>query len=112
DGSYYSNHYAPDEERPEVQNFVKKYKEEYGAAPDGLAALAYDSGILLADALGRADSFDGPALAKAIAATKDFHGVTGVFSIDANRNAKKPAVIVGFKGKTPHYVTTIAPPST
>jgi branched-chain amino acid transport system substrate-binding protein len=111
DGSYYSNHYAPDEERAEVQNFVKKYKAEFNAVPDGLAALAYDSMLLLADAMKRADSLDGPALAKAIAATKDFHGVTGVFSIDAGRNAKKSAVIVGFKGKVPHYVTTIQPPS-
>jgi branched-chain amino acid transport system substrate-binding protein len=112
DGSYYSNHYSPDEQRPEVQNFVKKYKEEYNVVPDGLAALAYDSALLLGDALKRAESSDGAGLAKAISATKDFHGVTGVFSIDANRNAKKSAVIVGFKGSKPHYVTTIQPPST
>jgi branched-chain amino acid transport system substrate-binding protein len=110
DGSYYSNHYSPDEDRPEVKNFVQKYKAEYNAVPDGLAALGYDAAKLLFDAMGRADSLDGPALAKAIAATKDFHGVTGIFSIDEHRDAKKTAVIVQMKDGSPHYLTTVPPP--
>jgi branched-chain amino acid transport system substrate-binding protein len=91
---------------------VKKYKEDYGATPDGLAALGYDATLLLADAMKRAESLDGPALAKAIAGTKDFHGVTGIFSIDEHRDAKKSAVVVQAKDGKPAYVTTIAPPST
>lgn len=111
DGSYYSNHYAPTEERPEVQNFVKKYQAEYGGIPDGLAALGYDATLLLADAIKRAEALDGPALAKSIAATKDFHGVTGVFSIDEHRDAKKSAVVVQAKDGKPLFVTSISPPS-
>lgn len=111
DGSYYSNHYAPDEQRPEVSNFVKKYKDEFGTVPDGLAALGYDATLLLGDAIKRSKSLEGAEIAKAIAATKDFRGVTGVFSIDADRNAKKSAVVVQFKGAMPSYVTTIAPPN-
>jgi len=110
EGTYYSNHYSPDEQRPEVQNFVKKYQAEYNATPDGLAALGYDAAKLLLDAMGRAEALDGPTLAKAIAATKDFHGVTGIFSIDEHRDAKKTAVVVEMKEGKPHYVTTIAPP--
>jgi branched-chain amino acid transport system substrate-binding protein len=111
EGSYYSNHYSPDEQRPVVQEFVKKYQADFGQVPDGLAALGYDAAKLLFDAMGRAESLDGPALAKAIAATKDFQGVTGVFSIDENRNAKKPAVVVVMKGGKPAFVTNIAPPN-
>jgi branched-chain amino acid transport system substrate-binding protein len=110
EGSYYANHYSPDEERPMVQSFVKKYQADYGQTPDGLAALGYDAALLLFDAMKRADALDGPTLAKAIAATKDFQGVTGIFSIDANRNAKKSAVVVVMKGGKPAYVTTIQPP--
>ncbi len=110
EGTYYSNHYSPDEQRPEVQNFVKKYQAEYNATPDGLAALGYDAAKLLLDAMGRAEALDGPTLAKAIAATKDFHGVTGIFSIDEHRDAKKTAVVVEMKEGKPHFVTTIAPP--
>ncbi len=97
-GSYFSNHYAPEEDRPEVQNFVKKYKEKFGAIPDGLAALGYDAALVLFDAMDRAPSLSGKDLRDAIAATKNFTGVTGTFSIDEKRNAQKSAVIIEYKG--------------
>jgi len=110
EGSYFSNHYSFQEDRAEVKNFVEKYKTDYGATPDGLAALGYDAARLLFDAMGRADSLDGKALAAAIASTKGFKGVTGSISMDANRDARKSAVIVQMKGGMPVYVTTIEPP--
>jgi branched-chain amino acid transport system substrate-binding protein len=97
-GNYFSNHYAPEEDRPEVKNFVEKYKQEYGKTPDGLAALGYDAALVLFDAMERSPSLDGKALRDAIAATKNFTGVTGTFSIDENRNAQKSAVVVEYQG--------------
>ncbi len=97
-GNYFSNHYAPEEDRPEVKNFVEKYKKEYGKTPDGLAALGYDAALVLFDAMERAPSLDGKALRDAIAATKNFTGVTGTFTIDEDRNAQKSAVIVKYEG--------------
>ena len=44
-----------------------------------------------------------------IAKTKDFNGVTGKITIDAQRNAVKPAVVVKVDGNVNRYVTTIAP---
>jgi branched-chain amino acid transport system substrate-binding protein len=110
-GSYFTNHYAPDEKRPEVQEFVEKYRKQYGQVPDALAVLGYDAAKLLFDAMKRAPSLSGSDLAAAIAATRDFHLVTGVVSIDENRNAKKPAIVVEMKGGAPTYVATIEPPS-
>jgi branched-chain amino acid transport system substrate-binding protein len=110
EGSYFSNHYSFQEKRPEVQNFVTKYKADYGQIPDGLAALGYDAARLLFDAMRRAPSLDGKDLAAAIAATKDFPGVTGKITIDAQRNAQKSAVVVQMQGGLPIYVTTIEPP--
>jgi len=49
-------------------------------------------------------------LAAAIAATKDFPGVTGIITIDAQRNARKPAVILKLKDGKPSYFATIEPP--
>lgn len=109
EGSYFSNHYSFQEDRPEVKNFVTKYTADYGQIPDGLAALGYDAARLLFDAMGRAPSLGGKDLAAAIAATKDFKGVTGLITMDANRNASKSAVVVQMKGGVPVYVTTIAP---
>ncbi|HWU85893.1 MAG TPA: ABC transporter substrate-binding protein [Kofleriaceae bacterium] len=96
-GNFFSNHYAPEEDRPEVKNFVAKYKEKYKGTPDGLAALGYDAALVLFDAMDRAPSLSGKDLRDAIAATKSFTGVTGTFSIDEKRNAQKSAVVIEYK---------------
>jgi len=93
-GSYYSNHYSPEEESPVVKNFVTKYKAEFNSTPDGLAALGYDAANLLFAALDRAPSLGGKDLAATIASTKDFVGVTGTITIDPKRDASKSAVVV------------------
>ncbi|HXB60065.1 MAG TPA: ABC transporter substrate-binding protein, partial [Candidatus Acidoferrales bacterium] len=69
----------------------------------------YDSAMILADAIKRAGATDGPKVRDALAATKDFHGVTGNITIDANRNASKPAVILEIKNGQYNYVQTISP---
>ena len=109
EGSYYSNHYSHEDTRPAVQTFVSTYQTRFGAVPDGLAALGYDSAKLLAQAMDRSPSLSGKDLAQAIAQTKDFAGVTGTITIDAERNAEKSAVIVQMRGGQPRYVTTIHP---
>jgi branched-chain amino acid transport system substrate-binding protein len=111
EGSYFSNHYSPDEQRPEVQDFVKKYQAKFGGVPDGLAALGYDAGRLLFEAMDRAPSLGGKDLAAAIAATKDFAGVTGKISINAKRDAEKSAAVLQVKDKGYGFVASIAPPS-
>jgi branched-chain amino acid transport system substrate-binding protein len=110
DGCFFSNHYSHEEQRPEVQAFVKKYQAQYGKIPDGLAAMGYDAARLLFDAMDRSPSLSGADLAKTIAATKDFAGVTGKITIDEKRNARKLAVVLGIKGGVPFYAATIQPP--
>ncbi len=98
EGSYYSNHYAPDQATDDVKVFVEKYKAAYGGqTPDGLAALGYDAALILADALKRSNCEGGKALRDAIASTKGFKGVTGMITIDKNRDATKSAVMVEMK---------------
>jgi len=109
EGCFYSEHYSPEDPNPRIQNFITKYKAKYNATPDGLAALGYDAARLLADAMTRAPSLSGDDLAAAIAATRDFEGVTGTFSIDAARNAVKPAVILKIKDRQPRYEATVEP---
>lgn len=110
DGSFYSNHYSPEDPNPRVQEFIKKYKEKFGETPDGLAALGYDAARILAQAMASAPSLKGDEIASALAATKDFDGVTGKISIDAQRNAVKPAVMLEMKNGVATYVATIEPP--
>ena len=98
EGCFYSNHYHVDDPSPSVKDFVNRYQERYGAKPDALAALGYDSAKVLADAIKRAGKTDGPALRDAIAATKDFTGVTGKITLGADRNpVGKKLVILEIK---------------
>ena len=86
EGAFYSTHYFPSDPNPIVQKFVKAYQQRHNRTPDGLAALAYDAARVLADAIRRAGSTDGPKLRDAIAATKDFQGVTGSITLGPDRD--------------------------
>jgi len=110
EGTYYASHYSSDSTAPEVQDFVKKYRARFnGETPDSMAPLAYDAALIVADAIRRAGSTDGAKIREALAATKDFPGVTGRTSIDAQRNASKSAVMLVVKNGKPTYVDTVAP---
>ena len=110
-GCYYSTHFSPENQDPVVQAFVKKFKARWGANenPDAFAALGYDAAFVLVDAIKRAGTTDGPKLRDALAATKNFAGVTGVTNIDANRDASKPAAIIAIKGGKLEFLKTVAP---
>lgn len=112
EGCFYTNHYAPDQTESRVRTFIEQYQKEFGGAtPDGLAALGYDAAMLLFDAMKRASEPKGKALRDAIAASKNFPGVTGDITINENRDAKKSAVVVEMAGEPlgPKYVTTVTP---
>jgi len=108
-GCYFSNHYSTDNPSPVVQKFVKDYKDRYKQVPDALAALGYDAAKILADAMQRAGSTDGKKVRDALAATKDFQGVTGKITINSDRNAVKPAVVLKVENGKFVYSQTINP---
>ena len=110
EGTYYSTHFSPENTDPAVQQFVAAFKAKYGGeTPDAMAALGYDSAMVLADAIRRAGTTDGPAIREALAATRNFNGVTGATTLDANRDASKPAVIITVKDGRFQYVETVEP---
>ncbi len=112
DGCYYSNHYSDEDQRPEIQDFLKKFramKLDPETPPDSLAALGYDAARVLFAAIERAPSLSGKDLAAAIATTKDFKGVTGSITIDKDRNASKTAIMLKMKDGAPHFMAAIEP---
>lgn len=90
---YISDHYSGDNPDPVVQTFVKSYQAKFNRAPDSIAALGYDAAKVLADAITRANSTEGPKIREALASA-DVPGVTGRLKINASRNVDKPAVIL------------------
>jgi branched-chain amino acid transport system substrate-binding protein len=109
-GCYFTNHYSPDEDRPEVKAFVAAYKARYnGKTPDAMAILGYDAMRLMADAIGRAGSTHGKAIRDALAHTQNFPGASGNITMDANRNAQKPIVILKIENDKTHFVGSVKP---
>ncbi|MDX2166972.1 MAG: ABC transporter substrate-binding protein [Deltaproteobacteria bacterium] len=110
EGTYITNHYSPEDQRPEVQKFIADYKAKYGGkTPDAMAVLGYDAMRMMADAIRRAGSTDGDKIRDALATTKDFSGVSGHISMDAERNAQKDIVVLQIRDGQFRFVESIAP---
>lgn len=93
-GCFFSTHYSVENQAPEVQEFLNKYKTKYGDAPDALAALGYDAARVLFESIKKAGTTESKALRDAIAQTKDFKGVTGSITLGPTRDAVKSAVVL------------------
>lgn len=110
EGTYFSTHCSSEQGTPEMRAFVDAYKKRYdGKTPDAMAVLGYDSAMVLADAIKRAGTTEEPALRDAIAATKDFAGAGGTFSINANRDADKALVFIQIKDGKFTYHSSVKP---
>ncbi len=82
--------FSADNPAENVQSFVKKYQEAYGATPDQFAAEAYEAIYVIKAAFEKAGSTSGAALASALTSLT-VEGVTGVMTWTADGNTNKPA---------------------
>jgi len=81
--------YDPDNQDPGVTRFVSAFHKVYGDKPDIWAAQAYDAARIVIAAL-QTGVVSGPEIRNAIAKVKDFDGVTGRTSFNANGDVQKP----------------------
>ena len=94
EGSFFANHFSPDGQLSEAsRRFVSAYTARYGIAPDGPAALGYDSTTIVIEAMRRAANADPTAIRDQIAATQDYDGAMTLSHFDENRHAIKNSVI-------------------
>ncbi|HEY0367450.1 MAG TPA: ABC transporter substrate-binding protein [Pyrinomonadaceae bacterium] len=98
EGVYFANHFWAGSDDPLVKKFVADYRAKYGVEPDASSATAYDAARMLFDAFKRAKSTESAAVRNALAQTKDFPGVTGKITLDANRNAQVPVYMLRIEG--------------
>lgn len=108
EGGYFTNHYSPEDPRPEVQDFVKKYQAKYGSVPDAMATLAYDATIVLLKGIEQAGVADPAAVAKTIEGGV-FPVVSSEISYDTQHNPVKAAAMLQVTGGVVKYVATIEP---
>lgn len=91
--TYFVNHMWAED--PATKPFADAYKAKYNQEPDALAALGYDAAKMLIEAIKTAGSTEPEKIRVALENTKDFQGVTGVITVEANtHNPVKSAVII------------------
>jgi branched-chain amino acid transport system substrate-binding protein len=82
--------YFPESDRPQVKDFVAAFKAKYNAVPSKFSAHTYDSVGMVVSAIKAAGSTDHAKVRDALAATKDYKGVTGDISFDKDREVTYP----------------------
>lgn len=83
---------------PKSQAFVAAFKKKFNTDPDQFAAQAYDGAYLMATAIKNAGAANSKAIRDALAQIKNYEGVLGTFSFDANRDPVHQPVTVIVKG--------------
>lgn len=95
---YFSTHYAADAATDITKKFIAGYKAKYGATPDDVAALTYDSFGLLWQAFKSAGKNDRQAVRNALAQIPRYEGVTGNMQFrEGSGDPVKSAVILKIK---------------
>jgi branched-chain amino acid transport system substrate-binding protein len=110
EGTYYSTYFSAENDAPEVRSFVQRYRARWNnEVPEGVSALGYDAMYLIAAAMEKAGTTESARLRDAIAATRDFPGVTGHTTIDEKRNSSKAAVMLVVKNGRTTFFESVTP---
>jgi branched-chain amino acid transport system substrate-binding protein len=96
EGLIFTNNFDASNSDPKVQEFAKEFKATYGVEPDQFAAVAYDSLGMLVEVLKKSGP-DRAKLRDELAKIKDYPGVSGKTSFDANRDVVKDMVFMQVK---------------
>ncbi len=105
--AYYCTHWSARSDDPRTVRFVDTYGGHIDF--DVGTALAYDAVHLLISAIRRAGTTNGADIKNALSRTRDFKGVTGSISFNAQGDPVKSAVIMEITDGVPHYLKTLNP---
>jgi branched-chain amino acid transport system substrate-binding protein len=78
EGFYIVTNFDRDDPRPVVQGFLAEFRNRHKFEPDMVGASAYDAFMIIMDGMKTAGSTDGKKVRDAIAAVKDYNGLTGI----------------------------------
>lgn len=99
-GLFFSTHYASAGAKGATKKFIDRYKEKHGYVPDDVAALTWDSLLIVQKAIESAGKLTGKiekdrkAVRDALAKIKQFSGITGTMTFTEEGDPIKCAVIV------------------
>ncbi|KON70224.1 MULTISPECIES: ABC transporter substrate-binding protein [Peribacillus] len=107
--TFITNHYSPEDEDAKIQDFVAAYKKKYNKTPDAFAALGYDTGYYLADAIKRSGDASPEKIRQALEDVKDLQLVSGTLNLDENHDPIKSATILEYVDGKQTFKTKINP---
>lgn len=94
-GVYITSLFAPDDPDPQAQAFNKKYKEKFGEDSNSNAAAAYESVILLAEAMKKAKSITPEEIRNELEKLQNIKLPSGNFSFDpVTHNPKARSLVI------------------
>jgi branched-chain amino acid transport system substrate-binding protein len=99
-GYYFSTHYAAAGAKGATKEFIDRYTEKYGYVPDDVAALTWDTALIVQQAIQDCGKLTGDleadrkCIRDALAKIKDFDGITGKMTFTEDGDPIKCAVIV------------------
>jgi hypothetical protein len=91
--AYFTTSFWPDLPRPVTQDFTRRYQAAFAAAPDAIAAAAYDAAKVLMTAILRSDGTR-EGVRQALADFGTFEGLRGAGRLTAERELEQDAVIM------------------
>ncbi len=96
EGTIMCQTYHPSSKEPRVVEFTKKFRDTFGKDPDPNAAQTYDAVMVLGAAIEKAGP-DKAKLRDALAATKNYPGVTGIISFDKTGDSPRDMMVIQIK---------------
>jgi len=98
-GYYFTDHFAAEGATGITKTFIDQYRAAYGEMPDSVAALTYDSAKIALQAIANAGltgnlQTDRRNIKDAIVVLRDYPGVTGTMTFNAQGDPDKSVVVV------------------
>ncbi|WP_041611280.1 ABC transporter substrate-binding protein [Treponema primitia] len=114
-GYYFTTHYAAAGAVGKTKEFIDEYNASYGYIPDDVAALTYDAVNIVLQAIQNAGlsgdlQKDRNAIKDAMAALRNYDGITGKMNFNVQGDPEKDAVVVRISEAGEFvYVTSLQP---
>jgi branched-chain amino acid transport system substrate-binding protein len=114
-GYYFTTHYAAAGAVGKTKEFIDEYNAAYGYVPDDVAALSHDAILIVLEAIKNAGltgnlQQDRENIKNAIAALRNYDGITGKMNFNAEGDPEKDAVVVQISNAGEFvYVTSLKP---
>jgi branched-chain amino acid transport system substrate-binding protein len=96
--------FTPEQQTPEIKDFVAAYRSHYGLTPTQRSFFVYKATLLVADAIRRARSDEPAAIQQAIKTPTMPSLLGGSYALDDHNHAHTPLQILGLQDSRPAVI--------